>query len=390
MRLPIPPSRLDYLFVFESTEGAIITENLQYSKLHGQKTCCTSIIGRMKTQDFDYYLPAELIAQFPAEQRTSSRLLYLDSINNQRQNTLFSNLPNYLRAGDVMVFNDTQVIKARLFGKKDSGGKVEVMVERVLDDRHVLAAIRASHAPKPDSKLLLADAIPVTVIARESEFYTLRFEHEKSVAELLECYGQLPLPPYIARPATAADESRYQTVYARNSGAVAAPTAGLHFDTGMIDQLRAMGVIIVYVTLHVGAGTFQPVRVENIADHTMHSETFHIPQATVDSIEHAKTTGGRILSVGTTSLRALEACASLHRGRLIAGYGDTQIFITPGYRFQVVERLLTNFHLPCSTLLMLVSAFAGMENIQRTYQHAVTARYRFFSYGDAMLIEKNL
>ncbi|WP_394808954.1 tRNA preQ1(34) S-adenosylmethionine ribosyltransferase-isomerase QueA [Nitrosomonas sp.] len=344
----------------------------------------------MKTQDFDYYLPAELIAQFPAEQRTSSRLLYLDSINNQRQNTLFSNLPNYLRAGDVMVFNDTQVIKARLFGKKDSGGKVEVMVERVLDDRHVLAAIRASHAPKPDSKLLLADAIPVTVIARESEFYTLRFEHEKSVAELLECYGQLPLPPYIARPATAADESRYQTVYARNSGAVAAPTAGLHFDTGMIDQLRAMGVIIVYVTLHVGAGTFQPVRVENIADHTMHSETFHIPQATVDSIEHAKTTGGRILSVGTTSLRALEACASLHRGRLIAGYGDTQIFITPGYRFQVVERLLTNFHLPCSTLLMLVSAFAGMENIQRTYQHAVTARYRFFSYGDAMLIEKNL
>jgi S-adenosylmethionine:tRNA ribosyltransferase-isomerase len=376
--------------VFGSTEGAIITENLQHSKLHGQKTHCTSIIGGMKTQDFDYSLPAELIAQFPAEQRTSSRLLYLDSINNQRQDTLFSNLSNYLRAGDVMVFNDTQVIKARLFGKKDSGGKVEVMVERVLDNRHVLAAIRASHAPKPDSKLLLADAIPVTVITRENEFYTLRFEHEKSVTELLECYGQLPLPPYIARPANAADESRYQTVYAKNSGAVAAPTAGLHFDTGIMDQLRAMGVIIVYITLHVGAGTFHPVRVENIADHTMHSETFHIPQATVDAIEQAKTTGGRVLSVGTTSLRALEACASLHRGRLVAGYGNTQIFITPGYRFHVVERLLTNFHLPCSTLLMLVSAFAGMENIQRTYQHAVTARYRFFSYGDAMLIEKNL
>ena len=390
MRLPIPPSRLDCLFVFESTEAAIITENLQHSKLHGRKSCCTSIIGGMRTQDFDYYLPAELIAQFPAEQRTSSRLLYLDSIGNQRQDTLFSNLPNYLRAGDVMVFNDTQVIKARLFGKKDSGGKVEVMVERVLDDRHVLAAIRASHAPKTDSKLLLADAIPVTVIARESEFYTLRFEHEWPVAELLESYGQLPLPPYIARPATAADESRYQTVYARNSGAVAAPTAGLHFDTGMMNQLHAMGVIIAYVTLHVGAGTFQPVRVENIADHTMHSETFHIPQATVDAIEQAKATGGRILSVGTTSLRALEACASLHRGRLAAGYGDTQIFITPGYRFHVVERLLTNFHLPCSTLLMLVSAFAGMDNIQHAYQHAVTARYRFFSYGDAMLIEKNL
>ena len=344
----------------------------------------------MKTQDFDYYLPAELIAQFPAEQRTSSRLLYLDSISNQQQDVLFSNLPNYLRAGDVMVFNDTQVIKARIFGKKDSGGKVEVMVERVLDDRHVLAAIRASHAPKPDSRLLLADAIPVTVIARESEFYTLRFEHEKTVSELLECYGQLPLPPYIARSATAADEARYQTVYARNSGAVAAPTAGLHFDTGMMDRLRAMGVIIVYVTLHVGAGTFQPVRVENIADHTMHSETFHIPQATVDAIEQAKSTGGRILSVGTTSLRALEACASLHRGQLVAGYGDTQIFITPGYRFQVAERLLTNFHLPCSTLLMLVSAFSGMDNIQRAYQHAVAAQYRFFSYGDAMLIERSL
>jgi len=342
----------------------------------------------MKTQDFDFYLPTELIAQYPAEQRASSRMLYLDGVNNQLQDALFSNLPSYLHAGDVMVFNDTQVIKARLFGKKASGGKVEVMVERVLDDRHVLAVIRASHAPKPDSKLILVDAIPVTVITREQEFYTLRFEHEKTVTELLECYGQLPLPPYITRPATTADEARYQTVYAKNSGAVAAPTAGLHFDVDMMDQLRAMGIIITYVTLHVGAGTFQPVRVENIADHTMHSETFYIPQATIDAIQQAKTTEGRILAVGTTSLRALEACALLHQGQLVAGYGDTRIFITPGYRLQVVERLLTNFHLPCSTLLMLVSAFAGMENIQRAYQHAVTERYRFFSYGDAMLIEK--
>jgi len=342
----------------------------------------------MKTQDFDFYLPAELIAQFPAEQRTGSRLLYLDSNNNQWQDTLFSNLPSFLHTGDVMVFNDTRVIKARLFGKKDSGGKVEVMVERILDDRHVLAAIRASHAPKPDSTLLLADAIPVTVIAREQEFYTLRFEHEKTTAELLECYGQLPLPPYIARPATAADEARYQTIYARNAGAVAAPTAGLHFDAAMMDRLRAMGIIIAYVTLHVGAGTFQPVRVENIADHTMHNETYHIPQATVDTIRQARLSGGRILAVGTTSLRALESCASSQDGRLIAGYGDTRIFITPGYRFQVVERLLTNFHLPCSTLLMLVSAFAGMENIRLAYRHAVTERYRFFSYGDAMLIER--
>jgi S-adenosylmethionine:tRNA ribosyltransferase-isomerase len=342
----------------------------------------------MKTQDFDFYLPAELIAQFPAEQRTGSRLLYLDSNNNQWQDALFSNLSSFLRAGDVMVFNDTQVIKARLFGIKDSGGKVEVMVERILDDRHVLAAIRASHAPKPDSTLLLADAIPATVIARKQEFYTLRFEHEKTAAELLECYGQLPLPPYIARPATAADEARYQTVYARNAGAVAAPTAGLHFDASMMDQLRAMGITIAYVTLHVGVGTFQPVRVENIADHTMHNETYHIPQATVNAIRQAKLSGGRILAVGTTSLRALESCASSHHDQLIAGYGDTRIFITPGYHFQVAERLLTNFHLPCSTLLMLVSAFAGMDNIRLAYRHAVTERYRFFSYGDAMLIER--
>lgn len=342
----------------------------------------------MKTQDFDFYLPAELIAQFPAEQRTSSRLLYLHSNNNQWRDMVFSDLPQYLHAGDVMVFNDTQVIKARLCGKKDSGGKVEVMVERILDDHHVLAAIRASHAPKPDSTLLLADVLPATVIAREQEFYTVRFEHEKTVTELLECYGQLPLPPYISRPVTAADEARYQTVYARNAGAVAAPTAGLHFDTGMMDQLRAMGVMIAYVTLHVGAGTFQPVRVENIADHVMHSETYHIPQATVDTIRQAKQSGGRILAVGTTSLRALESCAAMHQGQLAAGYGDTRIFITPGYRFQVVERLLTNFHLPCSTLLMLVSAFAGMDNIRRAYQHAVNERYRFFSYGDAMLIER--
>ncbi|MBP6368084.1 MAG: tRNA preQ1(34) S-adenosylmethionine ribosyltransferase-isomerase QueA [Nitrosomonas sp.] len=342
----------------------------------------------MKTQDFNFYLPTELIAQYPTEQRTSSRLLYLDSTQSILQDAMFSSLPNYLRAGDVMVFNDTQVIKARLFGKKATGGKVEIMIERILDDRHVLAVIRASHAPKPDSKLILAETIPVTVITREQEFYTLRFEHEKTIAELLECYGQLPLPPYINRPANPTDEARYQTVYAKNTGAVAAPTAGLHFDIDMINQLEALGAIITYVTLHVGAGTFQPVRVENIADHSMHRETFYISQDTIDAIQQAKTSGRRILAVGTTTLRALEACASQHQGQLIPGFGDTQIFITPGYRFQVVERLLTNFHLPCSTLLMLVSAFAGMENIQRAYQHAVAERYRFFSYGDAMLIER--
>lgn len=226
------------------------------------KKLLTGIIHRMKTQDFDFYLPPELIAQFPTEQRTASRLLYLDGITNHWQDALFINLSNFLRAGDVLVFNDTQVIKARLLGKKASGGKVEVLVERVLDDRHVVATIRASHAPKLDSQLVLADAISLTVIAREQEFYTLRFEHEKTVAELLDSYGQLPLPPYIARPATMTDEVRYQTVYAKNPGAVAAPTAGLHFDVDMLEQLRAIGVTMAYVTLHVGAGTFQPIRVE--------------------------------------------------------------------------------------------------------------------------------
>ena len=342
----------------------------------------------MKTQDFDFNLPPKLIAQFPTEQRTSSRMLHLDGSNNQLQDVQFSDLSRYLRAGDAIVLNDTAVINARLTGEKSSGGRVEVMVERILDDHHVLAVIRASHAPKPNSQLILADSIPVTVISRKDMFYTLHFEHVKPVTELLACYGQLPLPPYITRQVTDTDEARYQTVYAKNAGAVAAPTAGLHFDKNTLEKLHAMGVIITYVTLHVGTGTFQPVRVEHIAEHTMHRETFHIPSATVDAIESVKKKGGRVLAVGTTSLRALEASAASNNGQLVAGYGDTDIFITPGFHFQVVERLLTNFHLPRSTLLMLVSAFGGMDNIQHAYQHAITKEYRFFSYGDAMLIEK--
>ena len=344
----------------------------------------------MKTQDFDFYLPGDLIAQLPAEQRTSSRMLHLDGTHNQLNDAMFAGLPNYLRAGDVLVFNDTRVIKARLFGTKSSGGKVEVMVERILNDKQIRAVIRASHAPKPGTKLLLAEAITVTVIEKTNEFYILRFEHEDTVTTLLEQYGHLPLPPYISRQATNIDETRYQTVYAKNTGAVAAPTAGLHFDEIMLAKLREMGVMIAYVTLHVGAGTFQPVRVENISDHVMHNELFHIPQGTVDVIQQAKITGGRIMAVGTTSLRALEASAAIHDRDIKAGYGDTDIFITPGYQFKVVERLLTNFHLPQSTLLMLVSAFGGLKNIQQAYQHAIAQRYRFFSYGDAMLIEKKL
>ncbi|SER09527.1 S-adenosylmethionine:tRNA ribosyltransferase-isomerase [Nitrosomonas sp. Nm51] len=339
----------------------------------------------MNIREFDFDLPLELIAQQPAQQRTSSRLLYLDSRIHDLQ---FSNLSDYLRPGDVVVFNDTRVIKARLFGQKNSGGKIEVMVERVLDDHHVQATIRASHAPKLNSQLVLADTVPATVIDRLDTFYTLRFDHPQTVYELLERFGQLPLPPYISRTATATDETRYQTVYARNAGAVAAPTAGLHFDETILNQLQTKGVIIAYVTLHVGAGTFQPVRVEKITDHTMHSELFHIPQKTVDVIEQARTTGGRVLAVGTTSLRALEASAARHNGRLVAGFGETDIFITPGYRFHVAERLLTNFHLPRSTLIILVSAFGGIDNIRNAYKHAIEQQYRFFSYGDAMLIER--
>jgi S-adenosylmethionine:tRNA ribosyltransferase-isomerase len=343
----------------------------------------------MKVQDFDFALPPDLIAQFPAEQRAASRMLYLEGSTGALQDSMFSDLPRYFRAEDVVVLNDTLVIKARLHGVKDSGGKVEVMVERVLDSHSVLALVRASHAPKPGSRLFLEEAIEASVLAREGDFYTLRFNHPRTAMELLECYGNLPLPPYISRLATQMDEARYQTVYAKEAGAVAAPTAGLHFDETMLARLRKIGVAIVSVTLHVGMGTFQPVRVENLADHKMHKERFHVPEETVQAIRRTTAAGGRVLAVGTTSLRALEAAAAASRdGKLRAGHGDTDIFITPGYRLRVVQRLLTNFHLPRSTLMMLVSAFGGVENIRRAYQHAINGRYRFFSYGDVMLIER--
>ena len=343
----------------------------------------------MKIQDFDFDLPPHLIAQFPAEHRASSRMLHMEGSTGALQDSMFSDLPRYLRAGDVMVLNDTRVIKARLYGVKESGGKVEVMVERVLDSHSVLAVIRASHSPKPGSRLFLEDAIEAAVEARERDFYTLRFNHPGTAVELLECYGKLPLPPYISRPATKADEARYQTIYASQPGAVAAPTAGLHFDEGMLSRVRKMGVAIASVTLHVGMGTFQPVRAENLDLHKMHKERFHVPEETVESIQRAVAAGGRVLAVGTTSLRALEAAAAgSHDGKLRAGHGDTDIFITPGYRLRVVHRLLTNFHLPRSTLIMLVSAFGGLENIQHAYRHAINQHYRFFSYGDAMLIER--
>jgi S-adenosylmethionine:tRNA ribosyltransferase-isomerase len=291
-----------------------------------------------------------------------------------------------VREHDVLIFNDTRVLKARLFGAKPTGGKVEVLIERLLDERQALAQVRASHLPKPGSSLLLAGCLPVTVLGREGEFFRLRFDSSEDIPALLERYGQMPLPPYITHAPGAEDDERYQTVYARQPGAVAAPTAGLHFDAAMLAALQARGAQAAYVTLHVGAGTFQPVRAENIHEHVMHSERYTIPQATVDIIRDAREKGGRVIAVGTTSLRALESSAS--DGELRAGEGETRIFITPGYAFQVVDRLLTNFHLPKSTLLMLVCAFGGMEQVLAAYRHAVEREYRFFSYGDAMLIKR--
>jgi S-adenosylmethionine:tRNA ribosyltransferase-isomerase len=302
----------------------------------------------------------------------------------------FTELSSQLRAGDLLVFNDTRVIKARFFGQKDSGGQVEVLLERIVDDQHAIAQVRASKSPKPGTRLKLADAFEVLVTGRagaSGEFFALETVGSVSLWELAESYGKLPLPPYIEHPAEGADEARYQTVYAREPGAVAAPTAGLHFDEAMLDSLRQQGINTAFLTLHVGAGTYQPVRVEKIVDHRMHSERFEIPQATADAIAATRAAGGRVIAVGTTSLRSLESAGNAD-GTVKSGPAETDIFITPGYRFKVVDRLITNFHLPKSTLLMLVSAFAGYDNMHAAYAHAVAERYRFFSYGDAMLLEK--
>lgn len=340
----------------------------------------------MRTEDFDFRLPPDLIAQFPTEERRASRLLALDGRDGVMQDRLFADLPKFVQPHDVIIFNDTRVIKARVFGTKDSGGRVEMLLERVLDEHHAIAQISASHAPKPNSRIHVSGDTSFTVLERVGEMYKLRLEADLPLLEWLELHGSLPLPPYISRQSTAADEARYQTVYANKPGAVAAPTAGLHFDQAMLDELTALGAKIAYVTLHVGAGTFQPVRVDDVQQHKMHSEWYHVPEATVAAIDQAKAQGGRVLAVGTTSMRALESAAA--GGRLQAGYGDTNIFIIPGYHFRVVERLLTNFHLPKSTLFMLVCAFGGMVNLKLAYRHAVEERYRFFSYGDAMLIER--
>jgi S-adenosylmethionine:tRNA ribosyltransferase-isomerase len=338
----------------------------------------------MRTDLFDFHLPEELIAQHPPAQRGGSRLLHVAGAALAHRQ--FADLPSLLRADDLLVLNDTRVLKARLFGQKSSGGQVEVLVERVTGEHEVLAQVRASKSPKPGSRIVLAGELAVEVLGREDEFFRLRFLSDESVYDLLERYGKLPLPPYITHAAGEEDETRYQTVFAREPGAVAAPTAGLHFDDAMLATLRAQGVRTAHVTLHVGAGTFKPVRAESVSEHVMHSERYSIPQATVDAIRETRARGGRVMAVGTTSLRALESAAV--QGELQTGERETNIFITPGYQFQVVDVLLTNFHLPRSTLLMLVCAFGGMDNLLAAYRVAVAQGYRFFSYGDAMLIER--
>jgi S-adenosylmethionine:tRNA ribosyltransferase-isomerase len=339
----------------------------------------------LTVDDFDYALPPELVAQHPAPQRTASRLLHL-APGGKISDCVFTDLPRLLAPGDLLVFNDTRVIKARLFGAKDTGGRVEVLIERVLGTNEALAQVKASHAPGPGARLRLTGAVGVVVLGREDDLFRLRFESEPSVLEILQRHGTVPLPPYVTHPPDPDDERRYQTVYARIQGAVAAPTAGLHFDEPLLDALRERGVELAFLTLHVGAGTFQPVRTRTIAEHRMHQEWYDIPAATAAAVRAARSRGRSVVAVGTTSLRALESAA--RSGAVAAGAAETDLFITPGFAFRVVDRLLTNFHLPKSTLLMLVSAFAGMEPIRAAYRHAIAERYRFFSYGDAMLIDR--
>ncbi len=345
----------------------------------------------MQVHDFSFELPDELIARHPMPERTASRLLQLDGNTGQLVHGRFGDILDLINPGDLLVFNNTRVIPARLFGRKASGGKLEVLVERVLDDQRVLAHVRSSKSPKPGSALILEPDVKATMVARHDALFEIEFHDERTVLEILESVGHMPLPPYIDRPDTDADKERYQTVYNEKPGAVAAPTAGLHFDEPLLARLKEKGAELAFITLHVGAGTFQPVRVDNVLEHKMHAEYIEVPAEVVAQIEATRARGGRVIAVGTTSVRSLESAAqaSLAKGEPLAPfYGDTDIFIYPGYRFQLVDAMVTNFHLPESTLIMLVSAFAGREHIMEAYRAAVAERYRFFSYGDAMFITR--
>ncbi len=357
----------------------------------------------MQLSEFYFDLPEELIAQYPLPQRTDSRLLCLDGSTGELQDRVFKELPQLLQPGDLLVFNNTRVIPARLFGQKSTGGKVEVLVERVLDERSFLAQIRASKSPKEGALLTLGidhqddhnkAGFQVTMLGRQGDLFHLQLaaDEEQAVFSLLDRFGHMPLPPYVERADDKTDLQRYQTVYAKEKGAVAAPTAGLHFDEALLADIKAMGVDTAWVTLHVGAGTFQPVRVDNILDHKMHSEFVDVGAETVARIKHTQAQGGRVIAVGTTAMRSLESASGFGREAADSSdgieefHGDTDIFIYPGYRFKTVDAMITNFHLPESTLIMLISAFAGLDNVKKAYQHAIEHKYRFFSYGDAMFI----
>jgi S-adenosylmethionine:tRNA ribosyltransferase-isomerase len=345
----------------------------------------------MLVSDFQFELPDELIARYPMPERSASRLLMLNGNTGETRHGHFIDVLDLLQPGDLLVFNNTRVIPARMFGQKASGGKLEILVERILDEHSVLAHVRASKAPKPGTLILLDKGFSAEMVARHDALFELHFAGDVPVLDILNQIGHMPLPPYIDRPDENSDKERYQTVYNQRPGAVAAPTAGLHFDEKLLAALREKGVDFAFVTLHVGAGTFQPVRVERLEDHQMHSEYAEVPAEVIDKINATRERGGRVVAVGTTSVRSLEtaAQASLNAGEPLSPFfGDTSIFIYPGYQYQLVDALITNFHLPGSTLIMLVSAFAGYEHVMNAYQEAVTSGYRFFSYGDAMFITR--
>ncbi|MFI3189176.1 tRNA preQ1(34) S-adenosylmethionine ribosyltransferase-isomerase QueA [Crenothrix sp. D3] len=340
----------------------------------------------MKKSDFNYDLPEALIAQNPLPNRDASRLLCMNRDTGQIVDRQFTDFIDLINKDDLLVFNDTKVIPARLFGKKRSGGKVEILIERILDDHHAIAHVRASKSPKEGALIDLDKGYCCEVQGRADDLFKLEFKGESSLLSLLEQIGHIPLPPYITRADNVSDLTRYQTVFAKTAGAVAAPTAGLHFDENLLEKINTRGINTVFVTLHVGSGTFQPVRVENLADHLMHKEYFAVSAATVEAVQQTRARGGRVIAIGTTAVRALESASK--NGQLTSGCGDTDLFITPSYQFKSVDAMLTNFHLPESTLLMLVSAFAGYQPIMEAYQHAIEQSYRFFSYGDAMFLSR--
>jgi S-adenosylmethionine:tRNA ribosyltransferase-isomerase len=350
----------------------------------------------MRVSDFSFDLPEALIARYPKTERTSSRLMALNGNSGAITDGVFTDIIAQLNSGDLLVFNNTRVIPARMFGQKASGGKIEVLIERIVDQNTALAHIRASKSPKVGNELFLGNEgsdvkVKATMVARHGALFELKFHGDQSVLAILEEIGHMPLPPYIDRPDEDSDKERYQTVYNEKPGAVAAPTAGLHFDEALLEQIKAKGVELAFVTLHVGAGTFQPVKVDEISDHIMHAEYVEVSDEVVAQIAKIKAAGGRVIAVGTTSVRSLESAAkaSQEKGEaLSAFYGDTDIFITPGCEFRVIDALVTNFHLSESTLLMLVSAFSGYDHIMSAYQHAISEEYRFFSYGDAMFLTK--